>query len=72
MAICNAANEIAVASFLAEEIRFTQIPQVIESTLERLAIVEPNTLSVVESADTDARRVAREIVHTLLQTPVES
>ena len=72
MAICNAANEIAVASFLAEEIRFTQIPQVIESTLERLAIVEPNTLSVVESADADARHVAREIVHTLSKTPVES
>jgi 1-deoxy-D-xylulose-5-phosphate reductoisomerase len=68
MAICNAANEIAVEAFLAEDIRFTHIPQVIERTLERVAVVEPNTLSVVESADNDARSVAREAVAALLQT----
>ena len=72
MAICNAANEIAVAAFLAEEIRFTHIPQVIESTLERVAVVEPNTLSVVESADNEARSVAHEAVAALLQTAGES
>jgi len=72
MAICNAANEIAVAAFLAEEIRFTHIPRVIESTLERVAVVEPNTLSVVESADNEARSVAHEAVAALLQATGES
>jgi 1-deoxy-D-xylulose-5-phosphate reductoisomerase len=67
MAICNAANEIAVAAFLADEIRFTDIPQIIESTLERITSVEPNTLSVVETADSEARSVACEAVAGRIQ-----
>ena len=67
MAICNAANEIAVAAFLADEIRFTDIPQIIESTLESVAIVEPITLSVVEAADSEARSVACEAVAGRIQ-----
>ncbi|MBE9538355.1 MAG: 1-deoxy-D-xylulose-5-phosphate reductoisomerase [Proteobacteria bacterium] len=72
MVVCNAANEIAVAAFLAQEIRFTQIPQVIEATLEQVPVVEPNTLSVVELADQHARSAAREAVAAFLQTAVES
>lgn len=68
MAICNAANEIAVAAFLAGDIRFTEIPQVIESALEKVAVVEPNCLSVVESADLEARSAAQEKVVGLLQS----
>jgi 1-deoxy-D-xylulose-5-phosphate reductoisomerase len=62
MASCNAANEVAVAAFLAENIRFTDIPVVIEKTLERVAVVEPRSLSVVETADEEARSVARETI----------
>jgi 1-deoxy-D-xylulose-5-phosphate reductoisomerase len=58
MAVCNAANEIAVAGFLDEKIRFTDIPIVIEKTLERVDIVEPNTITVVEAADAAARECA--------------
>ena len=72
MVVCNAANEIAVAAFLAQEIRFTQIPQVIEAALEQVSIVEPNTLSVVELADQHARSAAREAVAAFLQTAIES
>jgi 1-deoxy-D-xylulose-5-phosphate reductoisomerase len=68
MVICNAANEIAVAAFLAGDIRFTEIPQVIESALEKVAVVEPNSLSVVESADVEARGAAQEKVIGLLQS----
>jgi 1-deoxy-D-xylulose-5-phosphate reductoisomerase len=60
MAVCNAANEVAVAAFLDGTIRFTDIPAVIEDTLGRVAVVEPTSLSVVESSDTEARRVAGE------------
>jgi 1-deoxy-D-xylulose-5-phosphate reductoisomerase len=67
MAVCNAANEIAVAAFLAGEIRFTDIPQIIESTLERVTIVEPKTLGVVEAADSEARSMACEAVAGRIQ-----
>ena len=66
MAICNAANEIAVAAFLGGQIRFTLIPWVIEETLARVTILEPTSLAVVESADAEARRIAAEQVAKLL------
>ena len=65
MAICNAANEIAVAAFLEEQIRFTSIPWVIEQCLGRVGVQEPTSLAVVESADAEARRVAVEQVANL-------
>jgi 1-deoxy-D-xylulose-5-phosphate reductoisomerase len=66
MAICNAANEIAVAAFLQEQIRFTSIPWVIEQSLGLIGVQEPTSLAVVESADAEARRVAEEQVANLL------
>ena len=57
-----AANEIAVAAFLDSRIRFTEIPAVIEGTLERVQPVEPVNLDVVETADNEARAVARGLV----------
>jgi len=58
MAVCNAANEVAVDAFLGNQIRFTDIPLVIERALEQVAVIEPSALSVVESADAEAREVA--------------
>lgn len=58
MAICNAANEVGVAAFLDQKIRFTDIPCVIEHALERMDLVEPVSLSVVEQADAQAREIA--------------
>jgi 1-deoxy-D-xylulose-5-phosphate reductoisomerase len=65
MASCNAANEVAVSAFLDENIRFTDIPRVVEQTLEQVAVVEPQSLSVVEQADLDARHAAQEIIERL-------
>ncbi|NQX89642.1 MAG: 1-deoxy-D-xylulose-5-phosphate reductoisomerase [Halioglobus sp.] len=67
MAVCNAANEIAVAAFLAKKIRFTEIPWIIEHTLERMDIVEPTAVSVVEAADSQARAIASVIMADLQQ-----
>jgi 1-deoxy-D-xylulose-5-phosphate reductoisomerase len=64
MAVCNAANEVAVDAFLGGAIRFTEIPRVIEHTLGRVSTVEPTSLDVVESADAEARHVAGEYVAT--------
>lgn len=62
MAICNAANEVAVAAFLEQSIRFTDIPRVIEGTLGRVTAVEPADLGVVETADNEARATATALV----------
>lgn len=67
MAVCNAANEVAVAAFLGGTIRFTAIPAVIEQTLERMPVLEPTSLAVVESADAQARHIAAEQLARLVR-----
>lgn len=62
MAVCNAANEVAVAAFLDGDIRFTDIPRVIEQTLAGVPVTEPRDLGVVEQADRQARVLAGEIL----------
>ena len=57
-AILNAANEIAVAEFLDEKIRFIDIPAIVESTLADAEIVEADSLEVVLAADSQAREIA--------------
>ena len=57
-AIFNAANEVAVAAFLAGQAPFLAIPRIIEHTLSRLKTVEPNSLEEVLAADLDARATA--------------
>ncbi len=66
-AVLNAANEVAVAAFLAEEIPFTAIPTLIERVLARVAAVEPHTLADVQSADREAREVATAYIAELSQ-----
>jgi 1-deoxy-D-xylulose-5-phosphate reductoisomerase len=58
-AVYNAANEIAVAAFLAEKIPFLAIPAVVEHTLAALPNFEPTDLAAVLATDTAARRLAR-------------
>lgn len=65
MAVCNAANEVAVAAFLDGAIRFTDLPVVIERTLERVTVAEPTDLVVVELADKQARATAAAILAEL-------
>lgn len=61
-AILNAANEVAVQSFLNEKIGFTDIPHVIERTLERVSAVHADSLEAILSADSQARVAAGECV----------
>ncbi len=63
-AILNAANEVAVQSFLDHEIAFTGIPRVIEYTLQQLAIEAVDSLEVVLAADQAARTAARNYVES--------
>lgn len=61
-AILNAANEIAVEAFLAHQIGFMDIPQMIEDTLSQVAIEEAGTIDNVISAD----MLARDFAHAWL------
>lgn len=61
-AILNAANEIAVAAFLADRIRFLEIAAIVEDTLMRYAPEAPETLDAVIAIDAEARRIAGERV----------
>ncbi|WP_421507084.1 1-deoxy-D-xylulose-5-phosphate reductoisomerase [Erwinia rhapontici] len=54
----NAANEIAVAAFLASEIRFTDIAALNVAVLETLSCQEPSSVEAVIAIDREARAMA--------------
>ena len=56
--VMNAANEIAVDAFLHEKIRFVDIPNVIEKTLEKIQFQLSPSLENLFLADHEARSVA--------------
>ena len=59
-AILNAANEVAVARFLKDDIEFLDLPRVVEHALEHMTHQTKPTLDDLIAADADARRVAAE------------
>jgi 1-deoxy-D-xylulose-5-phosphate reductoisomerase len=63
-AIFNAANEVAVAAFLAGQISFTSIIESVDLTVQQLgAAVNPiRDLADVSAIENDARKVAAEII----------
>ena len=64
----NAADEVAVASFLEGEIRFDQIPRVIEDVLAETNAGALESIRKVLEADAQARQVAREQVRIISNT----
>ncbi len=61
-AILNAANEVAVASFLDRRLPFPGIPRLIEATLAALPAGAEGSLDDVLAADAEARRIAAGLV----------
>lgn len=61
-AVLNAANEVAVAAFLAGRAPLTAIPETVERVLERHDRTSADTLEAVEAADTWARRTAESLL----------
>jgi 1-deoxy-D-xylulose-5-phosphate reductoisomerase len=59
-AVLNAANEVAVESFLTGQMAFTEIPSMIEQAMQTISREEIATLEDVLAADVMAREVARE------------
>ncbi|EED36980.1 1-deoxy-D-xylulose 5-phosphate reductoisomerase [Luminiphilus syltensis NOR5-1B] len=66
MCVLNAANEVAVSSFLEGGIRFTDIDRVIEVCLEAITADEPDSLDAVEVLNGRARDAASDVVGEML------
>jgi 1-deoxy-D-xylulose-5-phosphate reductoisomerase len=64
----NAADEMAVASFLEGEIRFNQIPGVIEDVLAETNSGALGSIDSVLEADAHARNAARERIALIKKT----
>ncbi len=59
-AVFNAANEIAVAAFLESAIKFTDITDIVDNTLQKVDIVSEPQLDDILQADQRAREFASE------------
>lgn len=64
-AVLNAANEVAVAAFLDGQLRFTDIPAVIERTLTELPMMAADGLTTILEADRTAREHATRLLAVL-------
>ena len=51
----NAANEVAVAAFLAGNIRFTDIARIVEDSLAQAGYLPPQTIADVLDIDRETR-----------------
>ena len=61
-AILNAANEVAVAAFLARRIGFLEIAAIVADTLARYSPSAPETVGAVLAVDGEARRLTEESI----------
>jgi 1-deoxy-D-xylulose-5-phosphate reductoisomerase len=61
-AVLNAANEVAVAAFLAGQIPFTRIAAYVAEVLARSTLLAPKSLADVIAVDSQARAMAREVM----------
>ena len=64
--VLNAANEVAVAAFLGDELPFLGIPDVVERTLARIDCVPARDLAELAGMDAEARRIASELTRQLV------
>jgi 1-deoxy-D-xylulose-5-phosphate reductoisomerase len=64
MAPCtlNAANEVAVAAFLAGKISFGRITEIIDQSLQRVENTAMNSITDLMAANHRARRMAEELI----------
>jgi 1-deoxy-D-xylulose-5-phosphate reductoisomerase len=63
----NAADEVAVAAFLEEQIGFEEIPRVIEEVMAATPAGHLESIQKVLTLDAEARLLARQIVHQCRQ-----
>ena len=57
--VVNAANEVAVAAFLNDEIKFLEISDVIENCMDKATFIQNPTLDDYVQTDAETRRIAQ-------------
>ena len=60
--VLNAANEIAVETFLKGKIKFTDIPTIIEKTIEKSFFIEKPNFQHLAETDKNAREIALKVI----------
>ena len=60
--VLNAANEIAVESFLKERIGFLEMSDLIEKTMQRVGFVNKPTYEEYVMSDREARHIALDLL----------
>jgi 1-deoxy-D-xylulose-5-phosphate reductoisomerase len=63
--VLNAANEVAVASFLDEGLPYLDIATVVEKTLNAIAVTCSDSLETILNSDAQARAISRDFVRAL-------
>ena len=63
-AVLNAANEVAVAGFLAKQVRFGAIAKIAEQTLDCYDPSVPASIADVIAIDAEARRIAKDLMES--------
>ena len=58
--VLNAANEIAVAAFLRDEVGFLEMSELVEDCLSRVSYLAQPSLDDYVQTDKEARRIAQE------------
>lgn len=61
-AVLNAANEIAVESFLAGDIAFSEISLIIEAVRSKIPCEAAPSLAIIQDLDSEARRLSKELI----------
>lgn len=62
-AVLNAANEIAVSNFLNGKIKFTDIPRLVEKTMNKHSLVQHPNLETIFEADNWAREICQAMIN---------
>ncbi|MBW3468730.1 1-deoxy-D-xylulose-5-phosphate reductoisomerase [Arthrospiribacter ruber] len=60
--ILNAANEIAVAAFLKDEVGFLEMSDLIEETLDKATFIANPSLEDYKNTDKESRRITQELI----------
>ncbi len=63
--VLNAANEIAVDAFLNEQVRFTDIPVIIEQCMDKFNADGAESLEIILATDQQAREYSRQIINDI-------
>lgn len=61
--ILNAANEVAVDGFLKDKVSYLTMSDILEKTMQKVSFVDSPTLDDYLSTDTEARKIATELIN---------